>query len=99
MKDFVKRMVDEHAQLVLRIEALNDYVYGERGKADDKVEYANKCIQLSAMRTYETALRARLINQGIDFDGEAYHEKVGVITRPEDVESESEEQPNLKDCE
>lgn len=80
MKDFVKRMIDEHAQLAVRTQALHNWVYGDGGKQDEKVEFANKCIQLSAMKKYEEALRARLENQGIYFQNGKYFEKVANIT-------------------
>lgn len=78
MKDFVKRMIDEHKELVLRIGDLANDVYIDNN--DDKVEFANKSIQLSAMRKYEEALRARLENQNIlvTESGE-YFEKVDDI--------------------
>lgn len=63
--NFVQRMIIEHSELVERINKLNDYVYSKKSDKDDKVEFANKCIQLNAMKTYEKALRARLENQGI----------------------------------
>lgn len=63
--NFVQRMMIEHSELVERIKQLNDYVYSKESDKDDKIEFANKCIQLSAMRTYEKALRARLENQDI----------------------------------
>ena len=63
--NFVQRMMIEHSELEERIKQLNDYVYSKESNKDDKVEFANKCIQLSAMRTYEKALRARLENQDI----------------------------------
>ena len=80
MKDFVKRMIEEHAQLITRTQALHNYVYSDKSNEDNKFEFANKCIQLSAMKKYEEALRARLINQGIEItdDGE-YYEKVANI--------------------
>ena len=65
MKEFVKRMVEEHSQLVVRTTKLHNYVYSEESNKDDKVEFANKCIQLTSMKKYEEALRARLENQGI----------------------------------
>lgn len=80
MKDFVKRMIEEHAQLVVRIQKLSDYVYSDKSDVDEKVEFANKCIQLSAMKKYEEALRARLENQGIVYDVDEYYEKVAEIT-------------------
>ena len=79
MEGFVKEMIEEHSQLVLRIAALSDSVYNEEN-TDDKVEFANKAIQLSAMRKYEEALSARLENQGIVFVDGTYLEKVGEIS-------------------
>jgi len=76
MKDFVKRMITEHKELVERIQALNDYVYKDISEADDRVEFANKCVQLVAMRNYEAALCDRLKNQGIVVDCGEYFEKV-----------------------
>lgn len=67
MQDFVKRMVDEHAELVVRTTKLHNYVYSDRSNNDDKVEFANKCIQLAAMKKYEECLRARLENVGIQY--------------------------------
>ena len=78
MKDFVARMVDEHSELVERIDKLANYVY-TNGDKDDRIEFANKAIQLSAMRKYEEALRARLENQGVIFANGTYLEKVGEI--------------------
>lgn len=63
--NFVQSMMIEHSELVERIKQLSDYVYSKKSDKDDKIEFANKCIQLSAMRTYEKALRARLENQDI----------------------------------
>ena len=79
MLDFVKRMVDEHSQLVVRTQKLNEYVYSDKSNKDDKVESANKCLQLSAMKKYEEALRARLENQGIFFENGQYFERIGCI--------------------
>lgn len=79
MLDFVKRMVDEHSQLVVRTQKLNEYVYSDKSNKDDKVEFANKCLQLSAMKKYEEALRARLENQGIFFENGQYFEHIGCI--------------------
>lgn len=84
MEDFVKRMIEEHSQLIVRIAALDDYVYSERSDNDNKVEFANKCIQLGAMKKYEEALRARLENQGIVFaDGEYFNKVAEVAFVPE----------------
>ena len=79
MLDFVKKMVDEHSQLVTRIQALHEYIYSDKSNNDDKVEFANKCIQLSAMKKYEEALRARLENQGIFFENGNYFEHISEI--------------------
>lgn len=77
MENFVKRMIEEHSALIVKIDALENYIYSERSNNDDKVEFGNKCVQLSAMRSYEKALRARLINQNIEItDDGSYYEKV-----------------------
>lgn len=82
MKDFVKRMVEEHSQLVVRTTKLHNYVYSDTSNADDKIEFANKCIQLAAMKKYEEALRARLENQNVVYDNGEYFEKVASINEP-----------------
>lgn len=79
MLDFVKRMINEHSQLVININKLNEYVYSDKSNKDDKVEFANKCLQLSAMKKYEEALRARLENQGIFFENNQYFERIGCL--------------------
>lgn len=85
MKKHIKRMIEEHSELLIRIEKLHNYVYSEKSDNDDKVEFANKCIQLSAMKKYEEALRARLENAGVVIspDG-SYFEKVAEIKEVED---------------
>ena len=84
MVEFVKRMIDEHAELVVRIQKLHNYVYSEASDKDNKPEFANKCIQLAAMKKYEEALRARLENQGVFFENGEYLERVAQITVPKD---------------
>ena len=79
MKDYQKRMIEEHCELVVRIQKLHNYVYSEQSNADDKVEFANKCIQLAAMKKYEEALRARFENAGIVFENGEYFEHVAAI--------------------
>ena len=79
MLDFVQRMVEEHSQLVIRTQALHEYIYSDKSDNDNKVELANKCIQLSAMKKYEEALRARLENAGIVFENGEYFEHVAAI--------------------
>ena len=84
MVEFVKRMIDEHAELVVRIQKLHNYVYSEASDKDNKPEFANKCIQLAAMKKYEEALRARLENQGVFFENGQYFERVAQLTVPKD---------------
>lgn len=93
MKDFVNRMIDEHAKLVLNTSKLHDYIYSNNSDKDDKVEFANKCIQLSAMKKYEEALRARLENQGIFYENNQYFERIGNIKSTLNSDFEK-----LKDC-
>lgn len=79
MKDYQKRMIEEHCELVVRIQKLHDYIYSDKSNADNKVEFANKCIQLAAMKKYEEALCARLENAGIVFENGEYFEHVAAI--------------------
>ena len=69
MKDFVKRMVIEHKELCEKIDRLQNFVYDEKkSNSVNKVDYANMCIQLNAMKTYANALECRINNQGIYID-------------------------------
>ena len=79
MKDYQKRMIEEHSELVVRIQKLHDWIYSDKPIKDDKVEFANKCIQLAAMKKYEEALRARIENIGITFENGNYFEHVATI--------------------
>lgn len=79
MKDFVKRMVEEHAELSVRISKLHNYIYDGRGEQDEPHELANKCMQLVAMKQYATALECRLNNQGIVISNGEYLESVAKI--------------------
>lgn len=84
MEDYVARMIEEHAQLVTRIEKLYNFIYDECGRPKTPsnvsiVDYGNMCIQLRAMRTYRDALEARLENAGIWYDGHNYSEKIVTI--------------------
>ena len=65
MENYQKTLIEEHSQLVVRIQKLHNYVYSDKSNADNKVEFANKCIQLAAMKKYEEALRARFENAGM----------------------------------
>lgn len=90
MEDFQKRMVEEHSQLVIRITKLNDYVYSEQSDNDCKVEFANKCIQLAAMKKYEEALRARLENVGVIYEDGNYFQHIAKISeKPVNQEEEN----------
>lgn len=84
MVEFVKRMIDEHVELVVRIQKLHNYIYSEASDKDNKTEFANKCIQLASMKKYEEALRARLENQGVFFENSQYFDRVAQITVPKD---------------
>lgn len=94
MLDFVKRMVDEHSQLVVRTQKLHEYIYSDKSNDDNKVEFANKCIQLAAMKKYEEALRARLENQGVFFENGQYFERVAEIKTASTTETPTEGQNN-----
>lgn len=106
MQDFVKRMVKEHSELVVKIAKLDEFLYGngglnihtciENNKTQDDLfrnmaEYANKCIQLSSMRTYLKALEARLNNEGVFYEDEDYLEKVSTIGETEENNNSFEE--------
>ena len=80
MNNYQKALVEEHSNLVVRIQKLHDWIYSNKPIKDDKVEFANKCIQLAAMKKYEEALRARLENAGIIFENCEYFERVASIT-------------------
>ena len=80
MEKYQKRMIEEHSDLVIRIQKLHNWIYSDKSDADNKVEFANKCIQLAAMKKYEEALRARFENAGIVFENGEYFERVAAIT-------------------
>ena len=96
MLDFVQRMVEEHSQLVVRTQALHEYIYSDKSDNDNKVEFANKCIQLAAMKKYEEALRARLENQSVFFENGQYFERVAEI-KPSSTTTNQEERQNNGD--
>ena len=80
MNNYQKDLIEEHSNLVVRINVLNNNVYGSASDVDNKVDFANKCIQLAAMKKYEEALRARFENVGIVFENGEYFERVAAIT-------------------
>ena len=80
MNTYQQSLIEEHSQLYVRLGKLENYIYSNESDKDNKVEFANKCIQLSSMRKYEEALVARLDNAGVVFENESYFEKVAAIT-------------------
>lgn len=80
MNAYQKALVEEHSNLVVRTQNLHNYIYSEESNNDHRIEFANKCIQLAAMKKYEEALRARLGNSGITFENGNYFERVAQIT-------------------
>lgn len=71
MENYIQQLIQEHKELVPRINNLHAWVYGGAHEKVDAAEFANEAIQLRAMKVYEEALRARLINAGVNFvDGE-----------------------------
>ena len=71
MEGYIERMIQEHKELVVRIDKLHAWVHGDAYKTVDAVEFGNECIQLKGMKIYEEALRARLFNAGVNFvDGQ-----------------------------
>lgn len=96
MKDFVKRMIEEHSQLIVKIDKLDNFLYGNDGlniHTDIKnnqtqedlfknmTEYANKAIQLRSMKTYLLALECRLNNEGIFFEDGEYLERIAKLSK------------------
>ena len=94
MLDFVQRMIEEHSQLVVRTQNLHEYIYSDKSDKDNKIEFANKSIQLAAMKKYEEALRARLENQGVFFENGQYFERVAEIKDTLATETPEEGQNN-----
>lgn len=85
MEDYIQRMIQEHKELVARINKLNDWVYGDAYKTVHPSEFANECIQLKAMKVYEEALRARLFNAGIKIANGEYLVAIDTMNEePED---------------
>ena len=100
MKDFVKNMITEHAELSVRITKLHNYIYDGRGEQDEPHELANKCMQLVAMKQYATALECRLNNQGIVISNGEYLETVAKIVNvgsDEDIDVRITTQSNDED--
>lgn len=81
MNTYQKDLIEEHSKLVVRINNLHNFIYSDRSEIDDKIEFANKCIQLAAMTKYEEALRARLENAKVVFENGKYFENVATIEK------------------
>ena len=98
MEQYQKELIKEHGELVIRIQSLHNYIYSDQSNVDNKVEFANKCIQLAAMKKYEEALRARFENAGIVFENGVYFKRVACLgcsaseNNEENGEQEQEEQ-------
>lgn len=92
MNSYQKALIEEHSNLVVRIQNLHNYIYGEESNNDNRVEFANKCIQLAAMKKYEEALRARMENVCITFENGNYFERVASITPIVAVDTEIKQQ-------
>lgn len=80
MQDFVKRMIDEHANLLIKIDDLIVNIT-TNGNNINKDEYSNMNVRLVAMKIYRDSLETSLNNYGITFNSEdcTYHEKVAMI--------------------
>ncbi len=79
MEKYQTNMIEEHSGLIVRIQNLHNWIYSDKSNVDNKIEFANKCIQLAAMKKYEEALRARFENAGIVFQNGEYFEHVASI--------------------
>lgn len=89
MNKYQESLIKEHSELIIRLDSLHNYIYnGEKSKSghsvkdDNKVEFANKCIQLKGMKIYAEALEARLANAGIYFEDDMYLQNVANIISP-----------------
>lgn len=96
MNSYQKALIEEHSNLVVRTQNLHNYIYSGASNNDDRVEFANKCIQLASMKKYEEALRARIENAGITFENDNYFER---ITSVNSVCTTLPKTDNSNDCE
>lgn len=78
MKDFVKRMIDEHKQLNANITNLNNFLKSQTDNCTiDLHEFGAMNIQLNAMKSYSETLTIRLALHGIIItDNGTYFEKI-----------------------
>lgn len=94
MEAFVKRLIKEHVELKVKIDKLEEFIYGNGGlnvitdikhnKTQDDLfrnmtEYANLCMQLADMRHYLKTIECRLNNNYIYVEDGKYFEKIGEI--------------------
>ena len=75
MDNYKAELIKEHAELMVKLDKLTSEIVSVNNN-DDKVEFANKCIQRAAMRKYAECLEARMGNVGITYNDFEYHEKV-----------------------
>ena len=80
MNSYQKALIEEHSNLIVSTQKLHDYIYSDASDNDNRIEFANKCIQLAAMKKYEEAVHARIENTGITFENGNYFERVASIT-------------------
>lgn len=92
MNSYQKDLIEEHSNLVVRTKNLHNYIYSDASNNDNRIEFANKCIQLASMKKYEEALRARMENSGITFENGNYFERVASITPVVAVATATEQQ-------
>lgn len=78
MKDFVKRLIDEHKQLNENIAKLNNFLKIQTDNFTISLhEFGAMNIQLNAMKSYSEALTIRLALHGIIVtDKDTYFEKI-----------------------
>lgn len=78
MKDFVKRMIDEHKRLNANIVNLNNFLKSQIDNCTISLhEFGAMNIQLNAMKSYSEALTIRLALHGIIVtDKGTYFEKI-----------------------
>lgn len=84
MEKITNEMIKEHAELCVRISELHEYVHTNKSANDDRIEFANKSIQLTYMKKYAETLLVRLNNRGIFFENGEYFERVAAIEKVEE---------------
>lgn len=88
MENLINQMIQEHKELVPRIQNLHAWVHGDAYKQVDATEFANECIQLKGMKIYEEALRSRLFNAGVTYDNGQY------LIAIDEIKNEEEDTPD-----